>query len=268
MPVAVNFVSPLVVSTASTSALDLEFDLSHPAFIIGHNPPGATATQWAVNFNGPVRHHPLHDLRRLVLRHHYGTVTGVSSDNTSISIDKDYPTLPAVSPETETTSSNSLTIAADATNGTLFYDVDAKTVTTIDNFSTESSLNGKFVRIAVRYQANGTLVATRIWASSTFNSVWLSPEGHVLNANANTDIITVTNESRRRRTDEVNASTQFYYREPWNPAADATPIATGTAFLTNKDIVRGFKVHASVVDPLAVPLVAQEIDIETAGYSG
>jgi hypothetical protein len=32
--------------------------------------------------------------------------------------------------------------------------------------------------------------------------------------------------------------------------------------------VRGFKVHASVVDPLAVPLVAQAIDIETAAYSG
>ena len=44
--------------------------------------------------------------------------------------------------------------------------------------------------------------------------------------------------------------------------------APGTAFLSNQDIVRGFKVHASVVDPLAVPLVAQDIDIETAAYSG
>jgi hypothetical protein len=33
-------------------------------------------------------------------------------------------------------------------------------------------------------------------------------------------------------------------------------------------LVRGFKVHASVVDPLATPLVAQTIDIETAAYSG
>jgi len=32
--------------------------------------------------------------------------------------------------------------------------------------------------------------------------------------------------------------------------------------------VRGFKVHASVVDPLATPLVAQSIDIETAAYDG
>ena len=32
--------------------------------------------------------------------------------------------------------------------------------------------------------------------------------------------------------------------------------------------MRGFKVHASVVDPLATPLVAQSIDIESADYSG
>jgi len=47
-----------------------------------------------------------------------------------------------------------------------------------------------------------------------------------------------------------------------------SPIATGTGFLTDNDMVRGFKVHASVVDPLATPLVAEEIDIETANYSG
>jgi hypothetical protein len=267
-PITVNFVSPLVVSTTGSTALDLEFDLSHPAFIIAHNPPSATATQWAVNFNGPVRHHPLADLRRLVLRHTYGTVTMISSDSTSITIDKDFPTLPAVSPETATSGTQTLTVLADATNGTLFYDVDAKTVTTITNFSSEASLNGKFVRIAARYQVDGTLVATRIWASSTFNSVWVSPEGHVLNANANTDVLTITNESGVGVPLTVNANTQFFFRQPWNALADATPIATGTAFLANKNIVRGFKVHASVVDPLAVPLVAQEIDIETADYSG
>ena len=42
-PITVKFVSPLVVSTTGTAALDLEFDLSHPAFIIGHNPPSASS---------------------------------------------------------------------------------------------------------------------------------------------------------------------------------------------------------------------------------
>jgi hypothetical protein len=268
VPVSVNFVSPLVVSTTATSALDLEFDLAHPAFIIGHNPPSATATQWAINFSGPIRHHPLHDLRRLILRHTYGTVTGISTDNSSITLDKDFPTLPAVSPETEVTGTQTLTIDADATNGTLFYDLDAKTTTTIKSFSSETSLAGKFVRIAARYQVDGTLVATRIWASSTFNNVWVSPEGHVLDVNATTNVITISNEAGLPVPLTVNSSTQFFFRQPWNATADATPIATGTAFLANQDMVRGFKVHASVVDPLAVPLVAQSVDIETAAYSG
>ena len=268
VPVDINFVSPLVVSTTASNALDLEFDLGHPAFLVEHVPPASGMTLWAVNFNGPVHHHPVHDLTRLVLRHTYGSVTAISSDNTAITITKEFPTEPAASPETAVAGAESLQILADATNGTLFYDVDAGTKTVIDNFSTDASLSGKYVRIAARYQQDGTLVATRIWASSSFNSVWLSPEGHVLHVNANTDIVTVSNESGQPVPLTVNANTQFFFRQPWNATADATPIGTGTSFLTNKDLIRGFKVHASVVDPLATPLVAQTIDIETAAYDG
>ena len=124
------------------------------------------------------------------------------------------------------------------------------------------------MRIAARYQENGTLVAVRVWASSTFNNVWLSPEGHVLHVNTGTDVMTVLNESGVGVPLTVNANTQFFFRTPASAVADATPIATGTGFLTSNNLVRGFKVHASVVDPLATPLVAQTIDIETAAYSG
>ena len=268
VPVSVDFVSPLVVTANQNNALDLEFDLGHPAFIVGHVPPGAGTTQWAVNFDGPVRHHPLHDLPRLVLRHTYGDVTAISSDNSSITITKEFPTEPPVNPETAIASTQSLQILADATNGTLFYDVDAKTRTVIKDFSAESTLVGKSVRIAARYQEDGTLVATRIWASTQFNNVWLSPEGHVLHVNANTNVVTVANESGGGVDLTVDANTQFFFRQPDNGLADATPIATGTAFLADKDLVRGFKVHASVVDPLATPLVAQSIDIELAAYDG
>ena len=74
VPVTVNFDSPLVVSSTQNNALDLEFDLAHPAFLIGHVPVGGGATLWAVNFNGPVRRLARHDLTRLVLRHMYGDV--------------------------------------------------------------------------------------------------------------------------------------------------------------------------------------------------
>jgi hypothetical protein len=270
VPIDVSFDSPLVITSSSTPnpALDLEFDLSHPAFILGHQPPGAGTTEWAVNFVGPVRRHPIADITRLVLRHTYGNVMSESSDGTSITITKEFPLLPVATPETAVAGTQQLTILADATNGTLFYDVDAKTVSTITSFSSETGLTGKYVRIAARYQQDGTLVATRIWASSSFANVWLSPEGHVLHANTTNQTITVTNESGIPVLMQIDANTQFYLRQPWSAIADATPIGTGTAFLDADNLVRGFKVHASVVDPLATPLVAQSIDIETAAYSG
>jgi hypothetical protein len=271
VPVNINFVTPLVVMANQTSSVDVEFDLAHPAFLVGHVPPASGGTTiWAVNFNkGPVHHHPIWDITRLVLRHTYGTVTGVSTDDSSITITKDFPVEPPTNPETAIASSQSLTILADATNGTLFYDVDAKTVVTIKNFSTVAAgLSGRYVRVAARYQSNGSLVAVRIWAANAFNSVWLSPEGHVLHVNTSTDVITVQNEQGLPVKLTVDNNTEFFFRTPWNAVADSMPIGQGTSFLTNKDIVRGFKIHASVVDPLASPLVAQTIDIEIARYDG
>ena len=143
VPVKVTFDSPLVVSANQNNALDLEFDLAHPAFLVGHVPAGTGGSIWAVNFNGPVHHHPLHDLARLVLRHTYGNVSAISSDNGSITITKEFPVEPHVNPETAVAGAQSLQILADATNGTLFYDVDAKTKSVIMNFSSESGLGGQ-----------------------------------------------------------------------------------------------------------------------------
>ncbi len=267
VPVSINFDSPLVVSATQNNQLDVEFDLGHPAFIMGHTPPGS-ATLWAVNFSGPVHRHLLRDISRLVLRHMYGVVGSIATDNTSITINKEFPTVPVVNPETAVASTQTLQILADASNGTLFYDLDAKKNSVIKDFSSFASLVGKNVRVATRYQQNGTLVATRIWLSSQFYNVWLSPEGHVLHTDPIHSIITVANESGQAVALTVDSNTQFYFRQPQNSLADATPIGTGPSFLTNHSLVRGFKVHTSVVDPLATPLVAQSIDIETATYAG
>jgi hypothetical protein len=147
--------TPLTVSADSSNALDLEFDLNHPALIVEHYPATATAPTWVVNFNGPVRHHPHPDLTKVILRHHYGQVTTVSQDNTSISMNLAYPVYPVTSPETANVdTNNSLTILADSTNGTLFYDLDTgNSPTTIMDFSSvASSLPNLYVRVAARYQ--------------------------------------------------------------------------------------------------------------------
>jgi hypothetical protein len=260
VPITVNFESNLVVTASQNNQLDLEFDLAHPAFIVGHTTLGGT-TEWAVNFRGPLRHHRIADITRLVLRHTYGTVDSIASDNTSITITKDVPTIPVVNPETAVATDRQLTILADATNGTLLYDVDGKTFSTVMSFAGESPLLlNKYVRVAARYQQDGTLVATRIWASSSFNSVWLSPEGHVLHVDKTNNILKVTNESGGSVPLTITSSTNFYFH------GGTTPIGTGAAFLANLE--RGFKVHATVADVLATPLAADSVDIETAAFDG
>jgi hypothetical protein len=270
---ATPFVAPAPASgstPASTTGIDIEFDLGHPAFIVGHVPLGGGATIWAVNFKGPVRHRPVADITHLVLRHMYGSVVSVSADDTSLSLTRDLPTLPIVSPETFTATTNAVTISADATNGTLFYDLDGKTHSTITSFSSVATLlaSEPYVRVAARYQQDGTLVATRIWASATFNTVFVSPEGHVVHVdNAGGTGFTVDNADGRPVHLAVDASTQFFFRHP-GTTADVTPIGTGPAFLTSNELVRGFKVHVTPVDVTAVPMVAATVDIEAAPYEG
>jgi hypothetical protein len=268
VPITVTFDSAMVVTAGQNHVLQLEVDLGHPAFIVAHVPPaGGGSTVWAVNFNGPVHRVPVADTTKVVLRQLYGSVTAIAAGNASINVTKVMPTLPAVNPETSVATTQSLQLLADATNGTLFYDLDAKTSATIKDFSSVSAgLVGKFVRATVRYQTDGTLVAVRVWVSATFNKLWISPEGHVLHVDTAHNLINVQTEDGSSTSLAINAGTKFYFRAPANALADATPIATGTAFLTSGNLVRGFKVHASVVDPLATPLVADSIDIETAVY--
>ena len=144
----------------------------------------------------------------------------ISSDDCSITITKEFPTEPPVEPGD---GHRRHAVAADhrpiRPTARILYDLDAKTRTVIDNFSSESSLVGKYVRIAARYQEDGTLVAVRIWASSEFNNVWLSPEGHVMHVDADNDVVSVLeNESGCGVPLTVNAGTQFFFRDPQNPA--------------------------------------------------
>jgi hypothetical protein len=265
VPLNVTFVSPVTVTAGQSAGIDFEFNLSHPAFIVAHAPLGGGQTLWAVNFKPALRHHPIFDIARLVLRQLYGSFVSISSDNSSITVNRAFPEEPPVNPEQAIPTSKNLTILADKANGTLFYDMDAHTHSRITDFSSVASdLTGKFLRITARFQVDGSLVAVRIWVSSSFNTVWLSPEGHVRHVLSSSLI--VDNEDGLPITVEVNGNTQFFFRTPENPGSDANPICTGTSCLS--DLVRGFKVHITCVDPLQVPLVADTVDIEIARFDG
>ena len=272
---ATPFVAPAPASSSSTAptatpAINIEFDLAHPAFIVGHTPAGGGSTLWAINFQGPVKHKPSADITRLVLRHMYATASAVSTDNSSLTVTRDFPTLPVVSPETFVAGTQTLSIKADATNGTLFYDLDAKSSSTIKNFSTVATTlaTEKYLRVAARYQQDGSLVATRIYASATFNKAFVSPEGHVTHVDGvNGTGFVVDNADGKPIRMAVDANTQFFFRNP-GTASDVTPIGVGPAFLTSHNLVRGFKVHVTPVDLTAAPMVAASVDIEAAPYEG
>jgi hypothetical protein len=280
VPLTLNLVSPLAVTSTSTNALDLEFDLKNPAFIVEHLPASATSPYWAVNFNGPVRHHPRADLTKVLLRHIYGQVASVASDGSSLTIDRAYPVHPVATPETATVDTKTtLTILPDATNGTLFYNLDTAGApivpTTIYSFSsvaaTLTSPSDEFVRIAARYQSDGTLVATRVFASANFNTVWKNPEGHVLHVNTTTERMWVTTEDGNATPVLIGSETNFYYQ------SGNTPIGSGTAFFNGTvttgglpNLARGFKVNV-VLDPSTLTNAfptAQSVEIDIARYGG
>ncbi len=265
--VDVKLAAPLVVAAGQSDGLDFEFDLSHPAFLVDHVTNAGTVI-WSVDFNGPVRHRPHYDLTRLVLREMKGQVTSVAADGSSLTLTKECEVFPVpTSGPAPISTLQSLTFKADATNGTLFYDLDAHTATVIHDFSAlAASLVSKQVRITARYQADGSLVAVRVWASSSWPKVWISPEGHVDHVDAANGILYVDDENGKMVPVAVNGSTEFFFRTPAKGLADATPIGTGTAFLAN--LKRGFKVHVGVDDPLASSLTASTVDIEIARFDG
>jgi len=277
VPVTVNL-SPALAVGSGSNALDLEFDLSHPAFLVEH--VSATGTFWAVNFNPMLRHHPIRDITQLVLRHLYGTNIAVSSDDTSFTMNKIF--LPVPAPATVTNSSvaastASVQILADnnnftGNNGTIFWNLDPSpqrsVITSFASVASILSQPGEFVRVQARYQQNGTLVAVRVWASTSFSKVFVSPEGHVLSVDRITTPATptftiVTENGTASPAITVNSGTEILF--------NGTPVSTdGATFLTANtfNFVSGFKVHVNPVDPTVTPLVADTVNIEIARYAG
>ena len=274
-PQATSATDPTPASGSTTSGINIDFDLNDPAFIIGHVPANGGNTIWAVNFNGPVKHKPVYDLTRLVLRHTYGSVTSVSVANKNMVIERDTGTIASGGNTfTAVDTGKSVTIGLDTTNGTLFYDLDNKANNaTITDFSATNVLaalqqTGEYVRIAARYQQDGTLVASRIYASTTFNKVYVSPEGHLTHVDqTNGTKIVVDNADGKPITIDIDPTTNFFFRNP-GTANDAIAIGQGPGFLQSHNLVRGFKVKVTPVDVTASPMHAATIDIESAPYEG
>ncbi len=271
VPVTVNFDSPLGREHERRTTRSISSSISRiPRSSSGMCPWRGGPTIWAVNFDGPVRRHPRHDLTRLVLRHTYGDVTAISSDQL---LDHRHQGVPGRAARESgdgrrrlRSSSRSSPTRSTARSSM----ISTRRPSTVSRTSPRrSSLVGK-LRARRRALSGERHARGRAHlGEQRVQQCMGQPRGP-----------RAACQRRQRRGDwsrtnrvrgvplTINANTQFFFRQPQNRRADSKPIGMGPGFLSSEDLVRGFKVHASVVDPLATPLVAQSIDIETARYDG
>lgn len=250
----VNLNAPLVVDTTGSNAVDLDFDLGHPLFIVdrpGGAPSGTNGTtMYLVNFERCVRHRPHNGITSFLLRHMRGSVASTTTSSITVT----------------TEHKGTKTVDVDATNGTLFYDLDASPVTPLTSTTVPAGLTtGKFVRVASRYQGSGSLTAVRVWYTTDPSKLRrFSPEGHVVAVDTVANTMKVLwspsgSGPMALTTVSVDSGTNFFFH-------GGTPIATGTSFLSNMQ--PGFKVQMTVADPAAATLVATNVDIERATFEG
>ncbi len=242
LPVTLS--SPLTVVEGQPNAVQVDFDLAHPLFVVAHNLGGTTV--YTLNFQ--VRHKPHHALNQVYLRHLRGQVNSVATDAKSFVLHTEH--------------GKDRTLLVDATNKSLFYDLDVAPVVPNASFTVPAGLTAtKYARATARFQSDGSLTAVRVWYSSdTAKLPRQAPEGHIVRVDGTLNQIRVLRENGAPTTLQIDANTQFFFQ------GGSTAIGTGPSFLAN--LARGFKVEVTVVDPLATPLVAASVDIQRGVFEG
>lgn len=235
--------SPLVVTAGQTTALQLDFDLAHPLFIVVHDVRMGLPI-YTVNFQ--IHPKPHGTLARLNLRPLRGQVGSVAADAKSLVL--------------HTVHGKDVTLLTDTANQTLFYDLDAAPGASAASAMVPAGLTaGKFAKAAARFQNDGSLTAVRVWFSADAAKLDRgTPEGHLVRVEP--AAIRVLTEDGRPVTIGIEAGTTFTFQG--GPA----PIGTGPGFLTHLN--RGFKVQVSLVDPQATAWVARTVDIQRGVFEG
>ncbi|GLH65833.1 DUF4382 domain-containing protein [Geothrix edaphica] len=230
--VLVGLSTDLVVTANGSNAVQLDFDLAHPLFLV-QLPDGS----WAMNLQ--VRHRPnangMMGMAQLMFRHRKGTVASVGASSFVLHTD----------------SGNDLTVNVDA--GSWFFDADARAQGSFAGLAA-----GKHVLISLRMQPDGSLWAVRVWYSVNALPTW-TPEGHLYGVDRVNNRLLVSTSTGAPRAIAIDSDTTFTYRT-------SLSLGTGTATLAN--LWSGFKVQVQVKDPLATPMHAQSVNIQRAVDAG
>jgi hypothetical protein len=230
--VIVNLSSDLVVTANGSNAVQLDFDLAHPLFLV-QLPDGT----WVMNLQ--VRHRPnangMTGVAQLMFRHRKGTIASVGTSSFVLHTD----------------SGNDLTV--NMGSGAWSFDADSKTLGSLTGLTA-----GKYALVSLRMQADGSLWAVRVWYSANPLQPW-TPEGHIYGVDQTNGLMMVSSGNGTPRTIAIDPDTAFTYHM-------TQTFGTGSAALAN--MWTGFKVQVQVKDPLATPMHAQSVNIQRAVDGG
>lgn len=227
--VKVALSADLVVTSSGSNAVQIDFDLGHPLFLV-QMPNG----DW--NLNLQVKHRPnAMGLAKLVFRHRKGTIASVGASNFVLHTD----------------SGKDITVNVDS--GAWFYDLDAKAVGTFAGLAA-----GKNALVKLRMQEDGSVWAVRVWYS--VNALpEITPEGHVYAVDLAGNRMFVSTDAGMPRAIAVDTDTTFTFQ-------GSQTLGTGQGTLA--DVWAGFKVQVEVKDPLQMPMHAKSVDIQRAVDGG
>jgi hypothetical protein len=230
--VQVSLSADLVVTATGSNAVQIDFDLGHPLFLVQ-----MPNSNWVMNLQ--VKHRPnangMMGMAKLAFRHRRGTVASVGASSFVLHTD----------------SGNDLTVNVDT--GAWFYDLDTKTAGSLTGLAA-----GKNALVKLRMQADGTVWAVRVWYSVNALPV-LTPEGHVFSVDPANNRMMVSTEAGGPRAIAIDADTSFTFQT-------SQTLGTGQAILAN--VWTGFKVQVEVKDPLATPMHAKSVNIQRAVDGG
>jgi len=229
--VLVALSTDLVVTESGSNAVQIDFDLGHPLFLV--QLPNGT---WVMNLQ--VRHRPnasgMMGMRDLMFRHRKGTIASVGASSFVL----------------HTEHGNDLTVNVDA--GAWFFDLDTRTVGSFAGLAA-----GKKALVKLRMQADGTFWAVRVWYS--VNALpEVTPEGHVFGVDQVNHRMLVSTNHGAPRAILIDTDTSFTFQ--------ASPLGIGQDMLAH--VWTGFKVQVEVKDPLVVPMHAKSVNIQRAVDGG
>ncbi|HEY3401306.1 MAG TPA: DUF4382 domain-containing protein [Geothrix sp.] len=230
--VQVGLSADLVVTANGSNAVQLDFDLAHPLFLVQ-----LPDSSWAMNLQ--VKHRPnangMMGMAQMLFRHRRGTVASVGASSFVLHTD----------------SGNDLTVNVDP--GSWFFDADARALGSLTGLAA-----GKNALVSLRMQADGSLWAVRVWYGASALPGW-TPEGHIYSVDRIANKLMVSTSNGGPRAILVDADTAFTFRT-------AQSLGTGPAALAS--LWTGFKVQVEVKDPLQATLHAKSVNVQRAVDGG